>query len=378
MRASHVIRLLTIGVMFLFAAADQGLSAQTPDVIETGGLLPVVSIKTAPEFNRKVAKQLEKPHSIEKGEYPIRKLVEEMEKQSGVKIELQSFRALDDTTNFSEAKIKFNHKLVGISGRTVLRLICGQIPATYWVADDRVFLVPTGRVLNKLIEETILAQQPVPPRLLEGYFEEIRESRRAKDRSARMVEALAAPVDVEPMQKPLSAALELVRKKYAINIVFAPALEGKQPNGRPANGRSVVHAAPLDTLITLPELKGVRLDRLLQLVLNQASDLAFDVHSDHILIRKSRDSDSDTIVHVAFNDISLAKAVDELVEQTGKAIVVNLPEGDRRKLVSMTVLNEPLATAVDLLALQVGAEVKRVNRAYVLVKTDLSKGSPAK
>jgi hypothetical protein len=376
MRSRHALRVLSVvGAALFIAAAEPRLLAQVPDIIDGGALLAGPSLKTAPEFNGKASRQMKKPVTIEKAEYPLPKLVEDIEKQSGIKIELGRYRAFGEIVDFSNAKIRFSSRIYGVSVHTCLRLICEQIDGTFWVADNRVILVPEGRILNKLIEETILAQQPVEPRLLQRYFEEIRASRREKDRAARMVESLAAPVDVEPMQKPLSEALEQVRKKSGVNIVLAPTLAGKLSDGRKG------HAEELDALITLPDLKGVRLDRLLKIMLNQVNDLTFDVRSDHVFIRKSVDPDAN--VHVAFDDITLAKAVNELIEQTGKTIVVNLPEADRRKLVSMTVLNETLATTMELLALQVGAKVKRIDRAYVLVleeawQKEFKKGADAK
>ena len=347
------------------------MSAQTPDYIWIGHIEPI-PIKTASEFNRRVAKCLDKPLTMEKGEITVADAIAQVAKKTGARIRAAQWEFYDSgmrEVKVLETKVTIRNKLVGVSGRTTLRLICEQIDAAIWVADDQVVLVPVGRHLSRVIYETISAGQPVDPTLLQIYVDELLVAVKEKNRMALMIEALSTPIDVSEMKKPLKEVLALLRTKYKINIVCDLSLTKK-----------MLAADPLETAIVLPALNGVRLDSLLWIIARQG-ELGFKVRPDRIEFFKARNQEGERIgpadrVHVAFDNTSLSKVVDELTEQTGASILMKLPDSVRRRSVTLTTLDEPIEKVLRLVALQLDIDLELSDGALVLKAKDQSSVKP--
>jgi hypothetical protein len=151
-----------------------------------------------------------------------------------------------------------------------------------------------------------------------------------------------------------------------------------------------------ERVVTVPDMKRVRLETVLREVLDQVH-ADFYVEADHVKVTSAMAKDFQVGPHrtlpdlrptgeeltgsevglvtqvphrptvtAAFKDIPLAEAIKAVSQRTGRAVAIN-PDADAKAKVSVALSNAPFETAVGVLAEAAGLRAFRIGHAAVIV-----------
>jgi len=167
---------IVLGLVTCYLASTPSFClSQSPNI--SGGSVVCNGGKPKKGSESDVAERLQSPTSFPKGRSDLASFVNLIDLQCKVTLRLEE-KFVGDVKDFLKRPLQFPVDVRGLRGEVVIGLICEQLNCALWIDQDKAYLVSEGENLKQLIEEFLLAEKPVSPKLLRWYANEVRSAQK--------------------------------------------------------------------------------------------------------------------------------------------------------------------------------------------------------